>query len=34
MATVLDYVCRYWKIERPDIFAEVNQLFHAFGADG
>jgi Family of unknown function (DUF5677) len=27
MATILDYVCRYWGIERPDIFAELTNLF-------
>ena len=33
MANVLDYVCRYWGIERPDIFAELSKLFSAFAAD-
>jgi hypothetical protein len=32
MATVLDYVCRYWGIERPDIFEKLNQLFNTFDA--
>lgn len=29
MATILDYVCRYWGIERPDIFTKLNDLFRA-----
>lgn len=32
MATVLDYVCRYWGIARPDIFAELSDLFRVFAA--
>ncbi len=30
MATVLDYSCRYWKIDRPDIFAELTKAFAEF----
>jgi len=33
MATVLDYVCRYWGIDRPDIFAELSRFFSAFATD-
>jgi len=33
MAAVLDYVCRYWGIERPDIFAGMSKLFRTFVAD-
>src|SRR5262245_39240785 len=33
MATVLDYICRYWGIERPDIFAEASKLFSAFASE-
>ncbi len=29
MATILDYVCRYWGIKRPDIFTKLTDLFHA-----
>ncbi len=27
MATILDHVCRYWGIKRPDIFTKVTDLF-------
>jgi hypothetical protein len=30
MATVLGYACRYWDIKRPDIFAELSNLFSSF----
>jgi hypothetical protein len=33
MAAVLHYVCRYWGIDRPDIFAEVTKLFKAFASE-
>jgi hypothetical protein len=33
MATVLDYVCKYWGITRPDIFAELSDLFRVFATD-
>jgi hypothetical protein len=33
MATILDYVCRYWSINRPDIFSELSQLFSAFSGE-
>jgi len=33
MATILDYVCRYWGIDRPDVFRELSGLFSAFGTE-
>jgi hypothetical protein len=32
MATVLYYVCRYWGIDRPDIFAELARLLSPFAS--
>ena len=33
MATILDYVCRYWGIKSPDIFAELSNLFSVFATE-
>jgi hypothetical protein len=32
MANILSYVCRYWKIERQDIFDDLGRLFREFTA--
>jgi len=30
MANILDFVCRYWRIERQDIFDDLMRRFTAF----
>jgi len=34
MANILDFVCRYWKIERQDIFEDLMRQFTAFATEG
>jgi hypothetical protein len=33
MATIPDFVCRYWKIERQDIFEDLMRRFTAFARE-